>query len=194
MPDPIAMLEEDHRKVESLFEQYQNGQDPLIAEQICTELMVHTEVEEQEIYPTVKSDVPDGKELEQEAEKEHSEVEQLIKQVQQKGFDDPSVPELMLRIEEGVNHHVHEEESEMFPKMREALGSQTLEQLGEKAMQAKQQLVQELRGQTGQAKGGGSTVEGELTKEQLYQKAKEQDIEGRSKMDKDELQQAVGDQ
>lgn len=190
MPDPITMLEEDHRKVESLFEQYQNGQDPLIAEQICTELMVHTEVEEQAIYPTVKSDLPDGKELEQEAEKEHSEVEQLIKQVQQKGFDDPSVPELMLRIEEGVNHHVEEEESQMFPKMREALDPQTLDELGGKAMQAKQRLIQEMGGQT----GGGSTVEGELTKEELYQKAKEQDVEGRSKMDKDELQQAVGDQ
>lgn len=194
MPDPIAMLEEDHRKVEALFEEYQNGQDPMIAEQICMELMVHTTVEEQEIYPTVKSDVPGGEELEEEAEKEHSEVEQLIKQVQQKGFDDPGVPELMQKIEEGVSHHVEEEETEMFPKMRDTLDAQTLEQLGTKAMQAKQELMQEMAGQTGKAQGGGSTVEGELTREELYQKAKEQDIEGRSKMDKEELQEAVGEQ
>lgn len=193
MPDPIAMLEEDHRKVEALFEEYQNGQDPVIAEQICTELMVHTTVEEQAVYPTVKSDVPGGEELEEEAEKEHAEVEQLIKQVQQKGFDDPSVPELMLQIEEGVTHHVEEEETEMFPKMRDTLDQQTLEQLGEKAMQAKQQLLQQM-GKGQGAQSGGSTVEGELTKEELYQKAKEQDIEGRSKMDKEELQQAVGEQ
>lgn len=194
MPDPIAMLEEDHRKVEALFEEYQNGQDPLIAEQICTELMVHTTVEEQEVYPTVKSDVPGGEDLEAEAEKEHAEVEQLIKQVQQRGFDDPSVPELMLQIEEGVSHHVEEEETEMFPKMRDTLDQRTLEQLGEKAMQAKQQLMQQMTGRAGQGQGGGSTVEGELTKEELYQKAKDMDIEGRSKMDKEELQQAVGEQ
>ena len=188
MPDPIAMLEADHRKVEQLFEQYADGQDPLIAQQICMELKVHTTVEEQEIYPTVKSDVPEGKELEEEAEKEHAEVEALIKQVEQKGFDDPSVPELMLKIEEGVSHHVEEEETEMFPKLRDTVGQQTLDQLGQKAAQAKQQLLQQ---QTG---GQGSSVEGELTKDDLYEKAKEQDIEGRSKMNKEELQQAVGEQ
>jgi hemerythrin-like domain-containing protein len=192
MPDPIAMLEEDHRRVEQLFEQYADGQDPMIAQQICTELKVHTTVEEQEIYPTVKSDVPEGKELEEEAEKEHEEVEALIKQVEQKGFDDPSVPELMLKIEEGVSHHVEEEETEMFPKMRDTLDQQTLDQLGQKAAQAKQRLLRQEQGSAGG--GQGSSVEGELTKEELYQKAKEQDIEGRSKMDKDELQQAVGEQ
>lgn len=188
MPDPIAMLEEDHRRVEQLFEQYADGQDPMIAQQICMELKVHTTVEEQEIYPIVKSDVPEGQELEAEAEKEHEEVEALIKQVEQKGFDDPGVPELMLKIEEGVSHHVEEEETEMFPKMRDSLDQQTLDQLGQKAAEAKQQLLQQQGAGTG---GQGSTVEGELTKEELYQKAKEQDVEGRSTMNKDELEQAV---
>ena len=170
MPDPIAMLEQDHRRVEQLFEQYADGQDPLIAQQICTELTVHAELEE--------------------AEREHDEVKQLIAQSEQKGYDAPSVPELILKIEEGVSHHVEEEESEIFPKMRQALDQQTLEQIGQKATQTKQQLMQQVQG--GQPQG--SSVEGELTKEELYQKAKEQDIEGRSKMDKDELQKALGEQ
>lgn len=191
MPDPIAMLEEDHRRVEQLFEQYADGQDPMIAQQICMELTVHTTLEEQDVYPVLKNDVPGGEELEQEAEQEHDEVKQLIQQVMQKGFDDPSVPELMLQIEEGVTHHVEEEETEVFPKMRDTLDQQTLEQLGEKAAQTKQQLLQQAEGGQGQGGQGGSTVEGELTKEELYQKAKEQDVEGRSKMNKDELQEAV---
>ncbi len=193
MPDPIAMLEEDHRRVEQLFEQYADGQDPTIAEQICLELTVHAELEEQDVYPILKNDVPEGQELEQEAEREHAEVKQLIQQVMQKGFDDPSVPELMLQIEEGVTHHVEEEETEVFPKMRDTLGEDTLQQLGEKATQTKQQLMQQHMGGA-QGQGSGSTVEGELTKEELYQKAKEQDIEGRSNMNKDELQEAVGEQ
>lgn len=187
MPDPIEMLQEDHRRVEQLFEQYADGQDPVIAEQICMELTVHTTLEEQDVYPILKNDVPGGQELEQEAEEEHAEVKELIQQVMQKGFDDPSVPELMLQIEEGVTHHVEEEESEVFPKMREALDEQTLQQLGEQATRTKQQLMQ----QAGQSATQGSTVEGELTKEELYQKAKEQDVEGRSTMNKAELEQAV---
>lgn len=187
MPDPINMILEDHRRVEQLFEQYADGQDPTIAQEICTELTVHAELEETEVYPILRSDVPEGEQLTQEAEQEHNEVKQLITQVEQKGFDDPSVPELMLKIEEAVTHHVEEEESEALPKLRETIDEQTLEQLGTKAQQTKQQLMQQVAGRTQQ----GSSVEGELTKEELYQKAKEQDVEGRSKMNKDELEQAV---
>jgi hemerythrin superfamily protein len=189
MPDPIAMLEEDHRRVEALFEQYGQSQDPTIAQQIVTELQVHTTLEEREIYPIVKNDVPGGDELEEEAEKEHKEVEQLLAQIEQKGFDDPSVPELMLQVEEGVSHHVAEEETEMFPKLRQTVGEEQLQQLGEKAMQAKQQLMAQKGGQS-----GGAVVEGEVTKDELYEQAKEMDIEGRSKMNKDDLQQAVEQQ
>ena len=184
MPDPIAMLEQDHRKVEQLFEQYRSSQDPAVAEQICTELQVHTTIEEDVVYPVVKKDVPEGKELEEEAEKEHEEVEGLIKQVQKVGYDDPSVPQLIQKIEKGVTHHVEEEESEMFPKLRQSVEGTKLTELGEKLQQAKQKELQK----------SGSTVEGELTKEELYQKAKEQEIEGRSKMNKEELQEAVGEQ
>lgn len=186
MPDPIALLEQDHRKVEQLFEKYRTSQDPAIAEQICMELTVHATIEEQVVYPVVKKDVPEGKELEQEAEKEHNEVKELIAQIEAAGFDDPSVPELVQKIEEGVTHHVEEEESEMFPKLRESVEGDRLTQLGEKLQQAKQKELQ--------GTASGSTVEGELTKEELYQKAKEQDIEGRSKMNKEELQEAVGEQ
>jgi hemerythrin superfamily protein len=189
MPDPTTMLEQDHRKVEQLFEQYRSTQDPTVAEQICTELLVHTTIEEDVVYPVVKKDVPDGRELEAEAEKEHNEVEDLIKKVQRSGFDDPRVPNLIRQIEEGVTHHVEEEESEMFPKLRESLEGDRLERLGEKLAQAKEKELKRTAGT-----GHGSTVEGEVTKEELYQKAKELDIEGRSKMSKDELQGAVGGQ
>jgi hemerythrin superfamily protein len=185
MPDPIEMLEQDHRTVEQLFEEYRSTQDPATAEQICTELQVHTAIEEAVVYPVVKQDVEEGRDLEQEAQKEHSEVKDLVEQVVQAGFDDPTVPDLMQQIEEGVTHHVQEEESEMFPKLRASVEGTRLTELGEELARAKER---ELKGTS-----GGSTVEGELTKEELYEKAKEQDIEGRSKMNKDELQEAVGE-
>lgn len=186
MPDPTELLEQDHRTVEQLFEEYRTSQDPAIAEQICMELEVHATIEEQVVYPVVKRDVPEGQELEEEAHQEHDEVKALIQQVMQAGFDDPSVPQLMQQIEEGVTHHVEEEESEMFPKLRETLEGGELTELGDKLQQAKQKEMQ--------ATQGGAVVEGELTKDELYEMAKEQDIEGRSKMNKDELQEAVGEQ
>lgn len=186
MADPIAMLEQDHRKVETLFEEYKTSKDPLVVEQICTELTVHAEIEEQVIYPVVGRELPDGKDLRKEAEGEHQEVKDAIAAIEQAGYDAPEVEQHMQAIIEGVTHHVQEEESEMFPQFRENIGEDKLTKLGEELTQAKQKAMQQV--------AGGSAVEGELTKEELYQKAKEQDIEGRSKMNKEELQEAVEQQ
>lgn len=190
MADAVTMLEQDHRKVEKLFAQYQNTRDPSVVEQICTELKVHTTIEEEVVYPVVVKELDDGKELDQEARKEHDEVEAAIKEIEALGYDSTEVDPFMQTIIEGVNHHVEEEESEMFPKLQEELGTRKLTDLGKKLSDAKQKA---LRKET----GGGSMVEGDLasmTKDQLYEEAKKADIEGRSDMTKDELVKALAQQ
>ncbi|HEX2039748.1 MAG TPA: hemerythrin domain-containing protein [Acidimicrobiales bacterium] len=189
MADAVSMLEQDHRKVEQLFEQYEQTGDPTIVQQICTELKVHTTIEEEVVYPVVARDVSEGKELDKEARKEHQEVEDAIKQIESLGYDAAEVDELMQTIMEGVTHHVEEEESQMFPKLREELGGDRLTELGEKLAQAKQQAMR--------TAGAGSVVEGdmtEMTKDQLYEQAKQAGIEGRSDMTKDELIEALDKQ
>jgi hemerythrin superfamily protein len=190
MADAVTMLEQDHRKVEQLFTEYQSSRDPSVVQQICTELKVHTTIEEEVVYPVVAQDVPDGKALDQEARKEHQEVEDAIQQIESVGYDAAEVDELMQTIIEGVTHHVEEEESEMFPKLQEELGADKLTELGEQLAEAKQRAMRSVG-------ASGSVVEGdmtEMTKEQLYRQAQEAGIEGRSDMTKDELIQALDQQ
>ncbi len=191
MPDPIEMLMQDHREVEQLFARYEQTKDPAVVEQICTELTVHAAAEEKVIYPALGADVTGGKGMRQHAEKEHQEVKDAIFEIERLGYTDPAVEQFMQTIIEGVNHHVEEEESEMFPKLQEELGARKLTDLGKKLADAKQKA---LRKETG---AGGHRVEGDLasmTKDQLYEQAKKADIEGRSDMTKDELVKALARQ
>lgn len=190
MADPVTMLEQDHRKVEKLFEQYESSQDPSVVQEICTELTIHTTIEEEVVYPVVARELSDGKELDKEARKEHKEVEDAIAQIERLGYDDPGVAPLMRTVIQGVTHHVQEEESEMFPKLREEVDRSTLSEVGDRLATAKERTLKKL----GAAAPSGSRVDGDLasmTKDQLYEKAQEADIEGRSDMTKDELIKAL---
>ena len=201
MPDPIEMLEQDHRRVETLYAQWQQSKDRTVAQQICLELTVHALVEEQSVYPVLAESVPQGEELEEEAEQEHAEAKELIAQIERAGFAGERAEQLVDELMSAVNHHVEEEESEIFPKMRSALSADKLDALGESAAQIKQEQMAALsksgttlaaaaRGASGTA---GTTKDQlvDLTREELYQMAQEREIEGRSDMTKDDLIKAL---
>ena len=138
MPTPPQLLMQDHRKVEGLFEQYKKSADASVVKQICTELKVHTTVEEEVVYPVLGSDVPGGKQMKEHAEEEHQEVEQAIKEIIKLGYQGPQIDGLMQKVISGVTEHVQEEEGEVFPKMEEAIDSAKLERLGAELEKAKQ--------------------------------------------------------
>lgn len=190
MPDPISMLEQDHRKVEALFADWQATKDAAVAEQICTELTIHATVEEQTVYPVLAEAVPQGEQLEEEAEQEHGEAKELITRIQQAGFTGPLVAELMEELISGVNHHVQEEEGEIFPKMRESLPKAQLDAVGVQAEQVKQQMSA-LPGGTASTEPSNKDQLIDLTKDELYHLAQEQDIAGRSDMTKEQLIKAL---
>jgi hemerythrin superfamily protein len=119
--DAIAMLTADHKKVSGLFEQFEATRSPSRKKepvsQICEELTVHTELEEEIFYPAVKAALND-KELVPEANVEHATVKDLIAQVKDA---EPAGEEYDAKIKvmsEYVKHHVKEEQTEMFPKAR----------------------------------------------------------------------------
>ena len=132
--DVTKVLEQDHRKVEGLFSQYQSSQSDETAQQICQELEIHTSVEEQLVYPRLAEIDP---ELERHAEEEHTQAKELISRIRSGSGD---VSGLMAQLESAVHEHVQEEESRAFPELRQQLGNE-LEQLGTEVQQRKQEMM-----------------------------------------------------
>ena len=120
-----------------MFANFKNTPTKDNALQICDELDRHTRGEERAVYPVFEDELSNEKDKVHEAEDEHKEARQLIGRVRQTEDQDHLV-ELMGELEQAINHHVEEEESEMLPKARRELPEQELEDLGDKFEQAKQ--------------------------------------------------------
>jgi len=121
--DAIALLRADHKAVSELFDAYEHSTSPakkrtLVAE-ICRELEVHTQLEEEIFYPAVKAALKDH-ELVPEATVEHASVKDLIAQVKGAEPDGEMFDAKVKVMGEYVQHHVKEEQTEMFPKARNA--------------------------------------------------------------------------
>ena len=131
--DATAMLKADHRLVSGLFEEFEktksDARKKSIVAQICKELTVHAQIEEEIFYPAVKSALKDH-ELVPEATVEHASVKDLIAAVQDKAPYGEMYDAKVKVMGEFVKHHVKEEEKEMFPRVRKtdldlhALGAQ----------------------------------------------------------------------
>ncbi len=131
--DVIELLEQDHRKVEELFSQYETSPDDATADQICQELDVHATVEEEIVYPRLADIDPD---LKQHADEEHGTAKGLIGQIRDRIGN---VRELVEQLKASVEHHVEEEESKAFPEMRDQLAAE-LEDLGAAVARRKEDL------------------------------------------------------
>jgi hemerythrin superfamily protein len=119
--DAIALLKADHAAVSALFEDYEKARSTtkkksLVAE-ICTELSVHAQIEEEIFYPAFKAALKD-KELVPEATVEHASVKDLIAQIEGVEPDGEIYDAKVKVLAEYVKHHVKEEQTEMFPKAR----------------------------------------------------------------------------
>ena len=118
MPDGFEMLQDDHRKVERLFETYLHDNEDSVAREICEQLTLHTQVEEAALYPALRRNVDGGDDLADIAEQEHAAVKTLVARI----YDAPpeGLLDLVAELRREVDHHVEQEESTLFPEMREA--------------------------------------------------------------------------
>ena len=117
--DAVAMLKADHKKVSGLFDEFEktrsSSKKAALVAQICTELTVHAQLEEEIFYPAVKAALRDD-ELVPEATVEHATVKDLIAQVKDVEPDGEDYDAKVKVMSEYVKHHVKEEQNEMFPK------------------------------------------------------------------------------
>ncbi len=187
MPDVTQSLEQDHRRVEELFARFEERGDPRIAEQICDELTLHTALEESDVYPRLLEIDPDAA---REAKREHDEAKQLIGEI--RVASDDALRGLVRKLQAAVDHHVEEEENEIFPEMRERLGSE-LELMGRRVEQHKHELQGVSRAEPGgRVEGRADVIDlTKLTRDELYARAKEAGISGRSQMTKAQLARAL---
>jgi len=122
--DAIALLKADHRKVEELFEKFENARassQAKIAEQICNELKIHTMIEEEIFYPSLRGKIE--KDSLNEAYVEHDGAKLLVNDILASNPDDDYYEAKVKVLSEEIKHHVHEEEMRiegMFAQAREA--------------------------------------------------------------------------
>lgn len=140
--EAIALLRADHKAVTMLFEQYESARSSTkkkaLVEQICTELTVHAQIEEEIFYPQVKAALKD-KGLIPEAIVEHATLKNLIAQLEDGEPGDELYDAKVKVLSEYVSHHVKEEQDEMFPKVKAS--KLDLQAMGEELKQRKEELL-----------------------------------------------------
>jgi hypothetical protein len=143
--DAIMLLKHDHREVEDLFEEFENasGKDEKekIAQQICTELKIHTMIEEEIFYPAFRGKIEDD--MLDEAIVEHDGAKVLINDIEAGGPDEEFYEAKVKVLSEQIEHHVEEEEKGkegMFAQCRET--DVDLKELRDRMMTRKQELQQ----------------------------------------------------
>jgi len=128
--DAIVKLREDHKRVESLFKKLEKD-DLTVVPEICSALTLHAQIEERIFYPAVRAEVEDTLDDVLEAEEEHHVVKVLVSELESLDPSDETYKAKATVLMELVRHHVEEEEGEMFPEVRHALGRKRLAEIGE---------------------------------------------------------------
>jgi hypothetical protein len=143
-PDAIVLLKADHRKVEDLFEKFEStksdSRKQALAKEICTELIVHTIIEEEIFYPACKQEIEED--VLSEAYVEHDGAKVLIAELLESSPDDEFYDAKMKVLSEDIKHHVKEEEKRaegMFAQARAA--GLDMDDLGERMTARKKELL-----------------------------------------------------
>ena len=181
--DVLTLLTADHNRVRGLFTRFQSAEESgdtaemaQLAPKILEELEVHATIEEEIFYPAVSEASEEIHDVVVEGVEEHNVVKQLAEEVKALSPEDETWAAKMKVMIENVEHHAEEEEQEMFPQVRRALGAPALAELGERLEARKAEL------------GAPTAADKEhLSTEELKALATEQEIPGRSSMDRDEL-------
>jgi hemerythrin superfamily protein len=146
--DATALLQRDHAEVKKLFKQYEKLADAEadgaergeLAAQICAMLTVHATIEEEIFYPAARAAEVDA-DLLDEADVEHASAKDLISQIESMSPDDDLYDAKVSVLGEYIDHHVQEEEGEMFPKCRKS--EMDLAALAEALAERKSELMAE---------------------------------------------------
>jgi len=142
--DAITLLKQDHKVVEGLFKKFEKTGPTAyvaqrdLAEKIIRELSIHAAIEEQVFYPAIREAVPDSEDHVLEALEEHHIVKWVASELDGMKPDEERFRAKMIVLIENVRHHVEEEEADLFPQVRTAMGRKALAEVGAALETAKQ--------------------------------------------------------
>lgn len=121
--EATRLLRADHKLVNELFEQFEaarlSAKKQSLAKEICTELTIHAQIEEEIFYPAIEKVLKD-KTLVPEAKVEHETLKSLIAQIESESPGTELYDAKVKVLSEYVKHHVKEEQNEIFPKVKES--------------------------------------------------------------------------
>ena len=140
----IELLESQHREVEKLLSRIESAKEPSekqrLFETIADHLAVHAAIEEHQFYPAVKAKRTEDILLE--ALEEHVSVKRVLADLMKTSAGDETFDAKIKVLKEQLEHHVEEEEDDLFPKVKKLLDSEQLEALGQE-MSAEQAMLEE---------------------------------------------------
>jgi hemerythrin superfamily protein len=140
----IDMLKQQHREVEALFAQFKKARSAVpqrrIFERIADALAVHATIEEKHFYPSVKKQATEDLLLE--SLEEHLEIKRVIADLLVLEAKDPTFEAKVTVLMEDVQHHVGEEEKELFPQVQKLFDEETLDAIGEAMEETRDELLE----------------------------------------------------
>jgi hypothetical protein len=142
--DAFELLKKDHKKVSGIFEKLDTTTERGVKTreelftQLKQELDVHSRIEETVLYPILKL-AKETEDITLEAYEEHNVVKQLLSELDALSKDDETWGAKFTVLKENVEHHVEEEEGEMFKKARKVLSQEQIDELGAQLEAAKQE-------------------------------------------------------
>ncbi len=147
--DAISMLMADHKRVQQLFDEFKEIEDDTsmdeekadLVEQICMELTLHAQLESEIFYPAMRKAIED-QELIDEADVEHDTAKYLISQLESMEPGDDHFEAKVCVLAELVNHHIEEEQNNIFPQAKKA--DMNLNALGDTMRKRKEALMDNL--------------------------------------------------
>lgn len=153
--DAIKLLKQDHAAVKALFEEFAASGERAhqkrknIATRVCEELTVHASIEEEIFYPTIKAQHSEpGRKLVRESIEEHEIVKRLVDEITELDEQDEQFSAKMKVLQDVVEHHVKEEEKQMFPLASRLLTQQQLDELGDELEVQKEELQSKSQSRT----------------------------------------------
>jgi hemerythrin superfamily protein len=141
--DAIVLLKNDHKEIRRVFKDFQNaGEDATkkkgeLVQKIIELLTVHTYIENEVMYPEVRTLLPDLEDDVLESYEEHHVADVLVMELVAMKPDAERFDAKTTVLIENVTHHIEEEEDEWFPKVRAGLGRKQLAEIGERLLEAK---------------------------------------------------------